>query len=47
MTAAFHLKHVFRILLCFLSMGFVFPSALMDVSDERNAAKAKKALMAE
>ena len=41
MTIAFHLKHSFRIFIFFLSMGFVFPYALMDVSDERKAVEAK------
>ena len=31
-------RRIFRILICLVSMGFVFPSALMDAEDERKAA---------
>jgi hypothetical protein len=34
-------KRIFRILICLVSMGFVFPSALMDAEEERKAAVAK------
>jgi hypothetical protein len=31
-------RRILRILICFVSMGFVFPSALMDAENERKAA---------
>jgi hypothetical protein len=31
-------RRILRIVICLVSMGFVFPSALMDAEDERKAA---------
>jgi hypothetical protein len=35
------LSRIFRVVVCLVTMGFVYPSALMDVENERKAAIAK------
>jgi hypothetical protein len=44
MTPEYHAgryRRIFRIVICLVSMGFVFPSALMDAEDEKKAAIVK------